>query len=139
VTLSLANHDASLPVAYRLYLPEDWVNDQARRCQAKVPETIAFQTKPEIALEQVKAARTAGLPEGVVLMDAGYGNDTKLRTEITALGMSYVAGIGERSRDHRLCARAHRLLQAAEIGRFRRCTAAHALGQDPETRAARAL
>ena len=39
-------------------------------------------------------ARTAGLPQGVVLMDAGYGNDTGLRTEITALGMSYVAGIG---------------------------------------------
>jgi SRSO17 transposase len=94
VTLSLANHDASLPVAYRLYLPEDWAKDQARRRKANVPETTAFQTKPEIALEQIKAARAAGLPEGVVLMDAGYGNDTKLRREITTLGMSYVAGIG---------------------------------------------
>ena len=94
VTLSLANHEASLPVAYRLYLPEDWAKDQARRDKAKIPETIAFQTKPEIALEQIKATRTAGLPQGVVLMDAGYGNDTRLRTEITALGLSYVAGIG---------------------------------------------
>jgi len=94
VTLSLANHDASLPVAYRLYLPEDWAKDQVRRHQAKIPETIAFQTKPEIALEQIKAARTAGLPQGVVLMDAGYGSDTRLRTQITALGISYVAGIG---------------------------------------------
>ena len=94
VSLSLANHEASLPVAYRLYLPEDWATDQARRDKAKVPETIAFHTKPEIALEQIKAARTAGLPQGVVLMDAGYGNDTHLRTEISALGMSYVAAIG---------------------------------------------
>jgi SRSO17 transposase len=94
VTLSLANHEASLPVAYRLYLPEDWATDQARRHRAKIPETIAFQTKPEIALEQIKAARAAGLPAGVILMDAGYGNDTRLRTEITALGISYVAGIG---------------------------------------------
>jgi SRSO17 transposase len=94
VTLSLANHDASLPVAHRLYLPEDWAKDQVRRHRAKIPETIAFQTKPEIALEQIKAARTAGLPQGVVLMDAGYGNDTRLRTEISTLGMSYVAGIG---------------------------------------------
>ena len=92
MTLSLANHDASLPIAYQLYLPEDWAKDQARRQKAKIPETIAFQTKPEIALEQIKVARTAGLPQGVVLMDAGYGNDTGLRTEITALGMSYVAG-----------------------------------------------
>ena len=94
VTLSLANHDASLPIAYRLYLPEDWDQDQARRDKAKVPQTIAFRTKPEIAVEQVKAARAAGLPEGVVLMDAGYGNDTGLRTEITTLGLRYVAGIG---------------------------------------------
>src|SRR5262249_1736477 len=94
VTLSLANHDASLPIAYRLYLPEDWANDRVRRRKAKIPEAIAFLTKPQIALEQIKTARAAGLPEGVVLMDAGYGNDTTLRTEITALGMRYVAGIG---------------------------------------------
>ena len=94
VTLSLANHDASLPIAYRLYLPEDWANDRARRHKAKVPETIAFQTKPQIALDQIKTARAAGLPEGMVLMDAGYGNDTQLRAEITALGLPYVAGIG---------------------------------------------
>jgi SRSO17 transposase len=93
VTLSLANRDASLPVAYRLYLPEDWAKDQDLRRKAKVPAEIAFQTKPEIALEQITAARAAGLPEGVVLMDAGYGNDTELRTAITALGMGYVAGI----------------------------------------------
>jgi hypothetical protein len=59
-----------------------------------VPETIVFQTKPEIAREQNKAARTAGLPQGVVQMDAGYGNDTRLRMEISTLGMSYVAGSG---------------------------------------------
>jgi SRSO17 transposase len=81
VSLSLANRDASLPIAYRLYLPEDWATDQARRDKARVPATIAFQTKPEIAVEQIKAARAAGLPEGVVLMDAGYGNDTALRTD----------------------------------------------------------
>ena len=46
VSLSLANHDASLLVAYRLYLPEDWTKDRERRRKAKVPETIAFQTKP---------------------------------------------------------------------------------------------
>ena len=97
VSLSLANHDASLPVAYRLYLPEDWAKDRERRHQAKVPETIAFQTKPQIALEQIKAARAAGLPEGVVLMDAGYGNDTELRTQLTALGLRYAAGIGPKT------------------------------------------
>src|SRR5206468_9977916 len=75
VSLSLANHDGSLPVAYRLYLPQEWASDRERRDKAKVPDTIEFQTKPEIALEQIKSAYGAGLPKGVVLMDAGYGND----------------------------------------------------------------
>jgi SRSO17 transposase len=54
VSLSLANHEASLPVAWRLYLPEDWANDAARRKKAGVPEEIRFQTKPQIALEQIQ-------------------------------------------------------------------------------------
>src|SRR5919108_123931 len=50
VTLSLANHAASLPVAYRLYLPKDWAEDQIRRHKVGVPDEIGFKTKPEIAL-----------------------------------------------------------------------------------------
>src|SRR6516165_5430043 len=42
VSLSLANHDVSLPIAYRLYLPADWAKDQARRDKAKVPQTVAL-------------------------------------------------------------------------------------------------
>src|SRR5512135_352203 len=93
VTLSLANHAASLPVAYRLYLPEDWASDPERRRKAGVPEGIAFQTKPAIALDQIRTAVEAGLPRGVALMDAGDGSDTNLRTGMSALGLSYVAGI----------------------------------------------
>jgi len=93
VTLSLANHTASLPVAYRLYLPQEWADDPARRKTAGVPEEITFQTKPAIALDQLRAAAEAGLPRGVVLMDAGYGSDTQLRTDVTALGLRYIAGI----------------------------------------------
>jgi SRSO17 transposase len=93
VTLSLANCTASLPVAYRLYLPQEWADDPARREKAGVPQEITFQTKPEIALDQIRAAAEAGLPPGVVLMDAGYGTDTQLRGNITALGFRYIAGI----------------------------------------------
>src|SRR5262249_43010796 len=93
VTLSVANHAASLPIAYRLYLPKEWVSDSARRDMAGVPEAIAFVTKSEIALAQIEAALRDGVPQGVVLMDAGYGTDTGLRTAITALGLPYAAGI----------------------------------------------
>ncbi|MEH2471212.1 SRSO17 transposase [Nitrobacteraceae bacterium AZCC 2161] len=93
VSLSLANHHASLPVAYRLYLPEDWAKDSRRRRKTGVPEEVSFKTKPEIALEQITAACAAGLPRGVVLMDAGYGNNSELRADITALGLAYVAGV----------------------------------------------
>ena len=94
VSLSLANSHASLPVAYRLYLPQEWAGDRERRRKAGVPEDIGFETKPEIALDQLRWAREAGLPPGVALLDAGYGNNSNLRAEITALvGLTYVAGI----------------------------------------------
>src|SRR3981189_1881647 len=93
VSLSLANHHASLPVAYRLYLPQDWAQDRKRRRKTGVPEEVSFKTKPEIALEQIDAACKAGFPRGVVLMDAGYGCNTDLRTGISALALCYVAGI----------------------------------------------
>jgi SRSO17 transposase len=93
VSLSLANHHASLPAAYRLYLPKDWAADSKRRRKAGVPKEIRFKTKPEIALAQIEAACKAGLPRGVVLMDAGYGCNTDLRTSISALALTYVAGI----------------------------------------------
>ena len=53
VSLSIANHHASLPVAYRLYLPKDWADDSERRRKTGVPEDVGFKTKPEIALEQI--------------------------------------------------------------------------------------
>ena len=64
-----------------------------RRDKAGVPKEIGFATKPEIALTQIRAACEGGVPRGVVLMDAGYGADTGLRSELTSLGLCYVAGI----------------------------------------------
>ena len=93
VSLSLANAKASLPVAYRLYLPQIWASDAPRRKKVGVPEEIVFQTKPEIALDQIRTACEAGLPRGPVLMDAAYGANGDLRSAITELGLHYVAGI----------------------------------------------
>src|SRR5436309_2657618 len=93
VTLSVATEHASLPIAYRLYLPEAWAADPARRAVAGVPEEVEFRTKPAIALEQIGRALADGVPPGVVVTDAGYGNDTEFREGVTAQGLPYVAGV----------------------------------------------
>ena len=93
VTLSIANHHASLPIAYRLYLPKKWADDAARRKKAHVPKAIKFKTKPQIALDQIHQACAAGVARGVVLMDASYGSNSELRAGVSALALSYAAGI----------------------------------------------
>ncbi len=97
VSLSVANHAASLPVAYRLYLPESWASDEKRRKKAGVPEDIEFQTKPKIALQQIEWACAAGIPRGVALMDCAYGSDLSLRRRLTALELAYAVGVWART------------------------------------------
>jgi SRSO17 transposase len=93
VSLSVATHQGSLPVAYRLYLPKEWADDAGRRATAGVPDDICFQTKPEIALQQLRQALADGVPPAPVLMDPAYGNNSQLRAGISGLGSTYVAGI----------------------------------------------
>jgi SRSO17 transposase len=97
VSLSVANHAASLPIAYRLYLPESWASDEKRRKKAGVPDNIEFQTKPKIALQQIEWACAAGIAPGVVLMDCAYGSDLSLRRRLTALDLTYAVGVWART------------------------------------------
>lgn len=93
VSLSLATEQGSIPIDYRLYLPKEWAEDKTRRDKAGVPKATGFATKPEIALAQMSAAVAAGVPPGVVLADAAYGDETAFRDGITALGLPYVLGV----------------------------------------------
>ena len=93
VSLSVANGHASLPTAYRLYLPEAWAADAERRAKAGVPEEVGFATKPAIALGQLRRALEEGVPVGTVLGDAGHGDDTDFRVGVGDLGLRYVLGI----------------------------------------------
>jgi len=93
VSLSVANHDFSLPVAFQLYLPKDWAEDDDRRKKAGVPDDVGFLTKPGIALQQLKNAKEQGISPGVVLADPAYGTDTQFRSEITKMGMEYAVGV----------------------------------------------
>jgi len=93
VSLSVATWSSSLPIGYRLYLPKEWAEDAERREQAEVPEEVEFQTKPEIALEQIRAAVAANVDRGVVLADAAYGINTEFREELSKLELQYVVGV----------------------------------------------
>lgn len=93
VSLSVANEAASLPIAWRLYLPQAWAEDPDLRRKAKIPADITFQTKPQIALEQIRTAKAQGVTPGVVLADAGYGADGSFRAGLTQLELPYVVGV----------------------------------------------
>jgi len=93
VSLSVSTWSSSLPIAYRLYLPKEWTEDAERREKAEVPEEVEFETKPEIALEQIRAAAAANVARGVVLADAAYGTNTEFRDGVAELGLQYVVGV----------------------------------------------
>lgn len=93
VSLSLATEAHSLPLAYQLYLPTEWTDDPARCAAVGVPASVGFLTKNQIAAAQIRAAVAAGVPRGVVLGDAAYGDDNALRDELTAQGLTYALGV----------------------------------------------
>lgn len=93
VSLSVSTATLSVPVAYRLYLPESWAGDAERRKKTGVPEAIQFQTKPRIALDQIRQAVAQDVPRGVVLADAAYGVDGQFRAGLRELQLEYAVGV----------------------------------------------
>ena len=90
---SAANEAACLPLAAQLYLPEAWAVDEERRSKVGVPLDVVFQSKPALALEQIRAAHAAGVPPGVVLADEVYGSTASFRQGVSALGLDYAAAV----------------------------------------------
>jgi SRSO17 transposase len=91
--LSVANWNASLPISWRLYLPEIWTSDSKKRSQTGIPDGVEFQTKPQIALEQIRQAVQEEVPVGIVIADAGYGTDSRFRSGVSKVGLEYVVGV----------------------------------------------
>jgi SRSO17 transposase len=89
VSLSIATATGSLPIAWRLYLPEEWINDPARRQKVDIPKEVEFQTKPQIALAQIQQAVKDGVPRGVVLADEVYGSNREFREGVIDLKLNY--------------------------------------------------
>jgi SRSO17 transposase len=95
VSLSVAGDHVSLPIAWRLYLPESWAKDREKRKAVGIPSGIAFQTKPAIALAQIRQAVEQEIPTAPVLADSAYGNDSQFREGLTAMHLLYAVGVHE--------------------------------------------
>jgi SRSO17 transposase len=87
VSVSLACDQGSIPVAWQLYLPQDWAQDAERRKRTGVPESVRFATKTQIALHQLRTLLSEGAPRHCVLADAGYGVDTAFRHRSYSVGL----------------------------------------------------
>ena len=96
VSLSVANQHGSLPVAYRLYLPEIWSNDSERRRKCGVPDDIAFHKKWQIGLQQIREVLDQpDVERAPVVADAGYGDTVDFRDGLTSLGVPYAVGVSK--------------------------------------------
>jgi SRSO17 transposase len=94
VSLHAVSTSGTVPLGFRLYLPEDWCQDPVRRRETKIPDSVEFETKPAIGGELVARAAGWKIRRAPVLGDQAYGNDTKLRTSLHADGIDYVLSVG---------------------------------------------
>jgi SRSO17 transposase len=93
VNCHYAERTVAWPVATRLYLPKDWANDPDRRQQAHVPVDVAFQTKPEIALDLLDQAQAWELRWACVTADADYGDNPNFLAGLEQRRQRYVVAV----------------------------------------------
>ena len=131
VSLSVATATEHLPLDFELYLPHCWTDDAARRREARIPDTVVFKTKLELALDMIRRAIDDGVAKGVLLADSAYGTSSVFRSEVRALGLQFAVGVAPQSKVWRIEdqwqpgeAMSVRDLAWAlrEDGGFRRCT-----------------
>ena len=94
VEVVVSNGEIAAPVAGRLYLPQKWADDRARREAVGVPPEITFQTKPEIAAELIRQVLADGVPPAPVLGDEVYGASSELRAQLRRSDLEYMLNAG---------------------------------------------
>lgn len=93
VSVHAVGERGTAPLGWALYLPEEWCTDAERRAKAKIPEDLAFKTKPELGVELVEQAAGWEVPAAPVLGDCAYGENTELRDRLDDAGREYVLAV----------------------------------------------
>ena len=90
VFLTYTSSKGHTPIDRRLYIPQDWFDDKERCKKAGIPDTVKFQTKPEMALEMIKQATAAGVSYQWVTGDCAYGDYRTIRLWLEGQRKGYV-------------------------------------------------
>lgn len=93
VYCTYASRRGHAQVGARLYLPEEWAADPARRDRAGVPEDVEFNTKPELGIDILADLHAAGALPPWVTADEVYGRDPTLRTWCEDRNVGYALGV----------------------------------------------
>jgi SRSO17 transposase len=94
VSVHAVGQRGTLPLGFRLYLPEEWCADELRRERAKIPAALDFETKPALARGLIEQAQSWQIPLAPILADQAYGDDTDFRTHLHGLELEYVLSVG---------------------------------------------
>lgn len=119
VSLVMANSHAELPVDFELYIPQSWADNKARCRAAHIPDEVGYSPKWQLALDMIESAIEAGLPQGIVLADSGYGQTGAFREKLDSLGLTYAVDVKSNMLVRRVCAggKLGQLMSVKQLGR----------------------
>ena len=120
VSLTVATRTEQLPIDFELYLPKSWTESRERREEAQIPEEMTFKTKIEQACEMIRRAVADGIPRGVVLADAFYGDEPSFRAAVRSQRLHYAVGIKSDNRVWKLDRRGRRCGEPLKVARLAR-------------------
>lgn len=93
VSVHLGTDTGCVPLVWKLFLPEAWTDDLARRAEAGIPPTVRYRSKNELALDALDEVLARGVGSRVVLADSAYGNSFDFRAALVARGLPYCVQI----------------------------------------------
>jgi SRSO17 transposase len=93
VSTVLFSEQLAWPLTFELYLPKEWLTEDARRRKARIPDTVRFREKWRIALSHIRRILKAGFQLTAIVVDADYGSTAAFRRGLEQMGLRYGVAI----------------------------------------------